>query len=106
MIDEYVSAVSRFADDLWAVGVPQQQLGKAMGLYGAALFEPSEQTWAHFYGHVSELLQRWFNDRLDHGAARRLFTFLDDDFARGILDLPVRTRLRELFLQQQRGIAS
>jgi len=98
MTDEYISAVARFADDLWAVGIPQMHLDKAMGLYSTALFEPSEQSWTRFYHHVSELLQQRLRKAVEPGAARRLFAFVDDDFGRAVLELPIRTRLRELLL--------
>lgn len=101
MIDEYVSAVARFADDLYAVGIPQPYIGKAMGLYSIALFEPSEQAWACVYRYVSQMLQRWLGDSLEPAAAHRLFALIDDDFARRVLELPVRTRLRELLLQHR-----
>lgn len=91
----------RFADDLWAVGIPLHHLDKAKGLYSTALFEPSEEAWERLYRHVSEMLQKWLRKPLEGDAARRLFAFIDDDFARNVLELPVRTKLRELLLHDR-----
>lgn len=101
MVDEYVSAVARFADDLSAVGIPQTYIPKAMGLYSIALFQPSHEAWTNLYRHVSELLQECHGDALECDAARRLFALVDDDFARSVLELPVRMRLRALLLEYQ-----
>ena len=100
-MDEYVSAVKRFADDLCALGIPRQHLAKAMCLYIIALSEASQEAWLRLYRHVSETLQEWSGEELDPGAARRVFAFIDDDFARGVLELPVRARLRDLLLQHR-----
>jgi hypothetical protein len=98
-MDEYVSAVARFAEDLRAAGIPRPHLSQAMSLYRSALFEPSQEAWGRLYRHVSQTLQQWCGKPLDPGAARRLFAFIDDDFGRSVLELPVRTRLRELLLR-------
>ncbi len=96
MIDEYVSAVTRFTDDLWAVGIPLFDLDKVEELYCTALFEPSEQGWARLYRHVSQLLQQWLRGRPEPSAARRVLAFIDDDFSRAVLERPMRARLRDL----------
>ena len=101
MIDEYVGAIARFADDLYAVGVPRPHLGKAIALYSIALHEPSREAWACLYRHVSQLLQQRLRKPLKTEAARRLYAFLDDDLGRIVLELPVRTRLHELLLQDR-----
>jgi hypothetical protein len=98
-MDEYTSAIARFVEDLCAVGIPELHLSKAMSLYRSALFAPSHEGWERLYRHVSQTLQRWCGESFDPGAARRLFAFVDDDFGRSVLELPVRTRLRELLLQ-------
>ena len=98
MIDEYVSAVSRFADDLCALGIPQAHLSKVMGFYGIALFEPSDEAWTRLYRCVSELLQHSIGGTFESAAAGRLFALIDDDLGRRVLDTAVRTRLRGLLL--------
>ena len=101
MLDEYISAAERFANDLYAVGIPQTYVTKAMRLYISALFEPSHEAWARLYRHVSQSLQQWFGESFEPGAARRLFAFIDDDFGRTVLELPIRTRVCELLLQHR-----
>lgn len=98
---EYVSAVARFADDLYALGIARPNLAKAICLYINALFEPSQESWNHLYLHVSEALQQWPGVPVDVDAAQRLFALIDDDFGREILELPVRARLRDVLLQHR-----
>ena len=96
-MEEQVSAVERFADDLRALGLAQQHLVTAIGLYVEALFKPSRETWGHFYGHVSQTLQQVRGEPLERDAALRMFALIDDDFARNVLEPPVRARLRKMF---------
>ena len=100
-MDEYVSVVSRFADDLCAVGIPRRHLGKVMCLYMSALSERTDVGWAFFYRHVSELLQHWCGDPCDPDAAQRLLALVDDDFGQHVLELPDRARLRELLSEHR-----
>jgi len=97
-MDEYLSAVTRFGDDLCALGIPRQHLAKALCFYISALSEASQEAWLQLYRHVSETLQAWPGEELEPGAARRLFAFIDDDFGRSVLELSVRARLREHLL--------
>jgi hypothetical protein len=98
---EHVGAVKRFADDLYAVGIVGPQLAKAAFLYFNALSEGSEEVWTRVYRHVSELLQQESGEPTEPFAVQRLFAFVDDDFGRSVLELPVRVRLHELLLQNR-----
>ena len=94
-MDEHVSAVERFTDDLSALGVAHTQVVKAIGLYVDALFRPSMESWSDLYRHVSQTLQQWPGRPVSVDAAQRLYALMDDDLGRRVLEAPVRARLRE-----------
>jgi hypothetical protein len=103
-MEEQVSAVTRFADDLYAVGIAQSHIVEAICLYVDALVKPSQESWGRLYCHVSQMLKQCSGEPAEPNVARRLLAFVYDDFGGRILELPVRARLREMLLQH--GMAS
>jgi hypothetical protein len=100
-MQEDVGAIGRFADDLFAVGTPEQCVIEAVRRYVDALFEPSDETWARLYRYVSQTLEQWRSESIEPTAAQRLFAFIDDDFGREVLELPVRAHLCEMLLHHR-----
>jgi len=101
MLEEHVSAISSFADDLRALGIAESYVAKAICLYVNALLKPSRRTWGLLYRHVSDTLQQCPGELFEPNAAQRLYALLDDDFARNVLETPARGRLRNILLQYQ-----
>jgi hypothetical protein len=101
VMNEYVRAASRFADDLCALGISRPARDEAIRLYMKALCDPSTRTWCYFYRHVYRTLERWSGTAFDPDAARRLSTLIDDDFGMRLVDGPARLRLRQALLQER-----
>lgn len=102
-MNEYVSAVSRFADDLYALGISRPLRDEAIRLYMKALFEQSREVWCHFYLHALRALERWPGDPFDTDAAWRLSALIEDDFGKQLFDERVRAPLRRRLLQERRA---
>ena len=103
-MEEQLSAVAQFANDLAALGIAQSDVVSATGFYVAALCKPSPATWGRLYRHTFYTLERWPGVPRDSAAAQRLFALIDDDFGRRVATPGVRARLREMLLRN--GIAS
>lgn len=100
-MNEYVSVVSRFADDLYALGISRPLRDEAIRLYMKALFEQSREAWYHFYRHVVHALERWSGDPFDTDAASRLSALIEDDFGKQAFNGRVRAPLRRMLLRQR-----
>jgi hypothetical protein len=98
-MNEYVSAVVRLADDLYALGVSRPLRNEAIGLYMSALFDQSTEVWRRFYYHVYRALVRWPGTPSNPEAAWRLFALIDDDFGKRLFGDGVRARLRRAMLE-------
>jgi hypothetical protein len=100
-MNEYIGAVSRFSDDLYALGISRPLRDEAIRLYMSALFEKSNEVWYRFYRHVYHALERWSGAPLDPDAASRLSVFIEDDFGRQFFDERSRAGLRRSLLQER-----
>jgi len=103
-MNEYVSAVSRFADDLYALGISRPLRDEAIRLYMKALFEQSREAWSHFYLHVVRALDGWSGDPFDADAGWRLSALIEDDFGKQLFDQRIRASLRRTLLHERRAI--
>jgi hypothetical protein len=98
--NEYVSAVSRFADDLYLLGIARPLRDEAIRLYMSALLDESTKAWRRFYQHVCRVLEWWSGTPFDPDAAWRLSALIEDDFGMQLFDERVRARLRRTLLQE------
>jgi hypothetical protein len=81
-MNEYVGAVTRFADDLFDIGASPAQRERGIFLYMQALTAPSTQTWHAFYRFVFDVTaeRRRIAAPLDSDASARLIALVEDDF--------------------------